>query len=103
MRAFPIAPALAVVASLVAAAAANGAPPAPPPSKDRNCQNTVPFPRWIEAFKKEAEADGVKAATIQASIGGMAPDLSIISRDRKQGFFTQTFLDFYGKLATKSR
>ena len=31
----------------------------------------------------------------------MTPDLGIVSRDRKQGFFNQTFLEFYGKLATQ--
>ena len=103
MRAHWLASALAAVLSLVAASTATGAPPPPPPSKDRNCQNTVPFPRWIEAFKKEAVGNGIKPATIQATIGGMTPDPGIISRDRKQGFFTQTFLEFYGKLATKSR
>jgi lytic murein transglycosylase len=75
----------------------------PPPSNPRNCQTTVPFSRWIEDFKKDAIASGIKPATIQAAIGGMTPDQSIIGRDRKQGFFNQTFLDFYSKLATKAR
>ena len=33
----------------------------------------------------------------------MTPDQSIIGRDRKQGFFSQTFTEFYFKLATKGR
>ena len=76
---------------------------APPPSNPRNCQTTVPFSRWIEDFKKDAIASGIKPTTIQAAIGGMTPDQGIIARDRKQGFFNQTFLEFYGKLATKAR
>lgn len=76
---------------------------APPPSNDRNCRNDVPFSRWIVDFKKEAIADGIKASTLEANIGGMTPDQSVIGRDRKQGFFSQSFIDFYGKLATKSR
>jgi lytic murein transglycosylase len=115
MRAYPIASALAAglllactVASLAETAAGARpkpapAPEAPPPSNARNCQTTTPFPRWIEDFKKEARADGIKPATIQAMIGGMTPDPGIISRDRKQSFFSQTFLDFYGKLANKGR
>ena len=78
-------------------------PAAPPASNPRNCQNTVPFARWVEVFKKDAIADGIKPATIQATIGGMTPDQGVIGRDRKQSFFSQTFLEFYGKLATKSR
>jgi lytic murein transglycosylase len=76
--------------------------PPPPPNK-RNCQNTVPFNRWLEDFKREAVADGIHSRTIEAAIGGMTPDQSVIARDRKQGFFTQTFIEFYFKLATKSR
>ena len=76
---------------------------APPPSKDRNCRTEVPFARWIEDFKKEAIAEGIKPQTIQNAIGGMTPDQGIIGRDRKQGFFSQTFVDFYGKLASKGR
>ena len=78
-------------------------PAVPPPSKPRNCQNDVPFSRWIVDFKKEAVADGIKPQTIEATIGGMTPDQSVIGRDRKQGFFNQTFLEFYGKLATQNR
>ena len=78
-------------------------PAVPPPSKPRNCQNDVPYSRWIVDFKKEAVADGIKPQTIEATIGGMTPDQSVIGRDRKQGFFNQTFLEFYGKLATNNR
>jgi lytic murein transglycosylase len=76
----------------------------PPPAVNRrNCKNTVPFSRWIEDFKREAIAGGIRPQTIEETIGGMTPDMSVIARDRKQGFFSQTFIDFYFKLATKSR
>ncbi|PPC88632.1 MAG: lytic transglycosylase [Hyphomicrobium sp.] len=75
----------------------------PPPANKRNCKNDVPFPAWFADFKKEAMAEGIKAGTIQAELGGMTPDMSVVSRDRKQGFFNQTFLQFYGKLATNNR
>ena len=90
-----------VLATMTGTASADNTPP-PPPNK-RNCQNTVPFNRWIEDFKREAVADGIHQRTIEAAIGGMTPDTSVIARDRKQGFFSQTFIDFYFKLATKSR
>ena len=90
-----------VLATMTRTASADNTPP-PPPNK-RNCQNTVPFNRWIEDFKREAVADGIHQRTIEAAIGGMTPDTSVIARDRKQGFFSQTFIDFYFKLATKSR
>lgn len=71
--------------------------------KDRNCRNTGDFDGWLAAFKKEAAAEGIKPAIIQAALGGMTLDQSVIGRDRKQSFFNQTFLDFYGKLATQNR
>lgn len=77
---------------------------APPPvAKDRNCQNSGNFDGWFVAFKKEAIAEGIKPATIQAALGDVTLDPSVIGRDRKQSFFNQTFLEFYGKLATKNR
>lgn len=92
-----------VIAPLAMTTPAKSETAPPPPANKRNCQNTEPFPRWLDAFKKEAMAEGIKLQTIQATIGGMTPDQSVISRDRKQGFFNQTFLEFYGKLATNNR
>jgi lytic murein transglycosylase len=93
--------AMLVLATMAGSASAENTPP--PPANKRNCQNTVPFSRWIEDFKREAVAEGIQPRTIEAAIGGMTPDMSVIARDRKQGFFTQTFIQFYFKIATKSR
>lgn len=90
-----------MLAGLSAAANAESAPP--PPANKRNCQNTVPFNTWLADFKREAIADGIRPEIIEETIGGMTPDQGTISRDRKQGFFSQTFIEFYFKLATKSR
>ena len=90
-----------VFAGISASAQAENTPP-PPPNK-RNCQNTVPFNRWLADFKREAIADGIRPETIDETIGGITPDQGIIGRDRKQGFFSQTFTEFYFKLATKGR
>ncbi len=90
-----------VLAALTGGASAENTPP-PPPNK-RNCQNTVPFDRWIVDFKREAVAGGIREETIREAIGGMTPDPGVIARDRKQGFFSQTFTEFYFKLATKNR
>ena len=84
-------------------AGANAENTPPPPANKRNCQNTVPFNRWVADFKREASGEGIRRETIEETIGSMTPDPGIISRDRKQGFFSQTFTEFYFKLATKSR
>ena len=75
----------------------------PPPANKRNCKNTVPFRSWFTDFKKEAIADGIRPDTINETIGGMTPDQGIIARDRRQSFFSQTFVDFYFKLASRNR
>lgn len=75
----------------------------PPAPKGRNCQNTGAFEDWLAAFRKEALAEGIKPATFQAALGGVTLDPTVISRDRRQSFFNQTFLEFYGKLATRNR
>lgn len=96
-----LAAAVCILLGVSSAAIAEVAPPPEPNS--RNCKNTVPFNTWIVAFKKEAIAEGIRPQTIEATIGGMTPDMGIVSRDRRQSFFSQTFIQFYGKLATKSR
>ena len=86
-------------AALLFLTGAGPQPVAPPKSAAANCQNTGTFERWLEGFKREAASQGIRAATIQAALGGVTQDQSVIARDRRQGFFTQTFLDFSAKLA----
>jgi lytic murein transglycosylase len=74
--------------------------PAPPRS---NCKNTAAFEPWLSAFKQEASAKGITAATLQLAAPTMTFDPGIVSRDRHQNFFAQSFLDFSGKLATNGR
>lgn len=90
-----------MAAAVTAPAHAENTPP--PPANKRNCKNTEPFDRWLTDFKREAISQGVRPETIEETIGGLTPDLGTIARDRKQGFFSQTFIDFYFKLATKNR
>ncbi len=99
----PEAPGAASAAAAAAPAAAEPLSHTPPPAANRNCQNTGSFDTWLAGFKKEAQAEGIRPATIQATLAGMQLDPGIIARDRRQSFFNQTFLDFYGKLATRNR
>ena len=63
-----------------------------------SCQNSGNFDRWLDGFRKEAAEAGVAAKTIQIALAGMRLDQGIIARDRRQGFFGQSFLDFSDKL-----
>ena len=69
----------------------------------KSCENTGSFEGWLAGFKSEATAQGIKPRTIATVLNGMTLDQTVISRDRKQSFFSQTFLDFSAKLATNNR
>ena len=93
----------AAVAPAPAAAAALVPKRPPPPPPHENCRNTGSFGTWLEGFKQKATAQGISRGTIAEALGGLTLDSSVIARDRKQGFFAQTFLDFQGRLATANR
>jgi lytic murein transglycosylase len=74
------------------------------PARDNpNCQNTGSFERWLMAFKQEAASTGISRASIAAALDGMTLDTGIIARDRKQGFFAQSFTAFSSKLISPNR
>jgi lytic murein transglycosylase len=68
-----------------------------------NCRNTAPFEGWLDGFRQEARGKGISNATLAAALGGMTLDPGVIQRDRRQGFFAQTFTAFSGKLITPNR
>jgi lytic murein transglycosylase len=67
------------------------------------CRNTSDFGRWMAAFRIDAAKAGVSPRTIASALDGMTLDDGIIRRDRGQAFFSQSFLEFQGKLATTNR
>lgn len=67
------------------------------------CQNTGTFERWLEAFKQEAASQGISRRTISASLDGVTFDPNVIRRDRGQGVFTQSFLQFSDRMAGGGR
>jgi lytic murein transglycosylase len=75
--------------------------PYPPPND--NCRNTESFASWLARFKKDAAAAGIRPRTINSVLDGMGIDRKVISRDRGQKFFAQSFWTFQGKLATQNR
>lgn len=57
------------------------------------------FDRWLANFKQEALAKGVSRATLDAAEPLMVFDQEVVRRDRGQKVFTQTFLEFSGRMA----
>ncbi len=78
----------------------SGLPPKPNPA---NCKNSESFDTWLAHFRKEAAANGVSARTISRALDGRTLETGVIARDRKQGFFAQSYTDFAAKLATNNR
>jgi lytic murein transglycosylase len=92
------------IAALVMAASAQAHAQSPyPPPNPPNCRNTGNFEGWLENFRKDALASGISRSTVASALGGMTMDPSILARDRKQGFFAQSFLAFSGKLISRNR
>lgn len=61
------------------------------------------FSVWLDAFRREAAAAGISARTLDAALSGVAYDPAIISRDRRQGVFRQSFEKFSSRLVTPAR
>jgi len=62
-----------------------------------DCTPSQPFADWLQRFKSEALAAGLKPAVLSAALDGMAPDKSVIQRDRSQQTFALDFLSFSAK------
>ena len=73
------------------------------PGWAQSCRQSEPFERWLATFKQEAAQQGISRQTIAAALDGMTYDPSIVARDRRQGFFAQSFVDFSNKLISQDR
>ena len=67
------------------------------------CQNTGSYERWLEAFKKDAAAQGISAKVIADATPHMTFDPAIVRRDRAQSVFNQTFLQFSDRMVGGAR
>lgn len=61
------------------------------------------FPAWLASFRQQAVAAGIPASVVAASLDGVSYDRAIISRDRGQGVFQQSFLQFAGRMVADYR
>jgi lytic murein transglycosylase len=67
------------------------------------CGNAAGFPAFLESFKRDAAQQGISAATIAAALDGLSFDPSTVSKDRGQGVFSQTFLQFSDRMVAAYR
>jgi lytic murein transglycosylase len=83
--------ALAAAAAMICAASARAA----------QCGDDAEgFDDWVASFKQEAERRGVSAPVIEAALADVAYDDSVISRDRGQRVFQQSFEQFSARRVT---
>ena len=76
--------------------AANAAEAAP-------CRTSGSYDAWLAAFEREAMAQGISQAAIAAARPHLTYDQHIVNIDRGQRVFTQTFLEFSGRMAAAYR
>ncbi|WP_075216836.1 lytic murein transglycosylase [Mongoliimonas terrestris] len=67
------------------------------------CGNGGDFGAWLQAFKQEAVAVGVSPQVVESALQGVSYDKSVISKDRGQKVFSQTFLEFAGRMVSSNR
>lgn len=60
--------------------------------------DTGNFDSWLQDFKKEAATNGISQQTITQSLNGVTLDNSVLSRDRSQHVFRQSFEEFSGRM-----
>jgi lytic murein transglycosylase len=86
-------PATAAPPAPAAAAAAAAAP----------CHTTGAYDAWLAAFEREALAQKISQRAISAAAPHLVYDQKFINIDRGQRVFTQTFLEFSGRMAAAYR
>lgn len=73
------------------------------PLHAQSCKPTQSFDRWMEEFKREAASAGVSRGAIESALGSVTFDPAIVRKDRGQGVFAQTFLEFSGRMVSSDR
>ena len=82
-----------LLAGALCATAANAAP----------CRTSGSYEIWLASFEREATAQGIAQATISQAAPALTYDQHIVNIDRGQRVFTQTFLEFSGRMAAAYR
>lgn len=73
------------------------------PAHAAGCRGTQPFGAWIEEITRDALAAGISRQTLASAQPYFIYDQSIVNRDRGQGVFAQSFLQFSDRMAAAYR
>ena len=97
------APAPSRGAAITAPTATRASPAASSAASAAPCHTTGSYDAWLAAFEREALAQGISQRAIAAAAPHLTYDQKIVYIDRGQRVFTQTFLDFSGRMAAAYR
>jgi len=73
------------------------------PSLAASCHGGASFGQWLDGVKAEAAQQGVSQGTIQSALANVRFDQSIVNKDRGQGVFSQSFLEFSDRMVNSYR
>ena len=73
------------------------------PALAQSCHSEGSFDGWLESFRSEAAAAGISKQAIDAGLDGVRFDPAIVNKDRAQGVFSQTFLEFSDRMVAQYR
>jgi lytic murein transglycosylase len=59
---------------------------------------TGSFQAWLDDFRNDAAAKGISQSAIAAGLSGVTLDQGVLSRDRSQRVFSQSFEEFSGRM-----
>jgi lytic murein transglycosylase len=77
--------------------------PVPPAAVPVPCQKDHAFPRWLAGVEAEALDRGVSRPVAARLLAGIAYAKDIVAWDHRQGVFSQTFLEFAGRMVSGAR
>jgi lytic murein transglycosylase len=73
------------------------------PALAQNCHPEGSFEGWLQSFRQDAAAQGISQDAVSAGLNGVRFDPAIVKKDRAQGVFSQTFLEFSDRMVAQYR
>ncbi len=68
------------------------------PAVAASCHKEGSFEAWLAGVKRDALAAGISEKAVAGGLNGVRFDQSIVNKDRAQGVFAQTFLEFSDRM-----